>query len=455
MQGQLKRSLSLGGSIAMVVGIVIGASIFVLIPALAGMTGPSLFIAYAVSVVPVIFASLYLVQLGGALPVTGANYIVVTRLISPGVGVIMSLGAVITMVSTICLVAWGFAQYVAAYIPGISLVWCAIGVVLFFGFINCIGVKTVEWVQVAMFLLLLTGMFLFAIPGLFNIHAGNLVPLFPNGIGQFITVIAVASFSWGGVVVITEVAGEVKDPKRNIPLAIIFSILIIFLLYVGQTFVFVGTAPWAESAKIGTTAVLVNARTFLPEWTVAVIALGALFAMTTTINALIMLSAREILAWSRDRVLPAFFSRIDKRYNTPIVNIIVTTLLSVAGVAFAAALEKYALMVVFALMVIQIFGSIATWRIPGKMPELYKKALFRFGPFWRHFTMISCVFVSVLLFAFGWLADYRTGIVFTAIMAMGVAYWLIRAAYLKAHGTDLRVSLRKMGEDTLREIESA
>lgn len=453
MQGKLQRSLSLGGSVALIVGMVIGASIFVLVPALAGMTGPSLYIAYAVSVIPALLASLYLMQLGGALPVTGAGYIIITRLISPMVGVVMSLAAVISIISTICLVAWGFAQYIAVYIPGISLMGCAVGIIIFFGLINWIGVKIFEWVQVLMFLLLIAGMLIFAIPGLFHIHPEYLAPLFPNGMGKFITVIAVATFSWAGFICITEVAGEVKNPKKTIPLAIIISLFIVLVLYTAQTYVFVGTAPWAESSKLGPTAVLVNARTFLPEWLVTMIAVGAILAMTTTINALMLLAAREALAWSRDQVLPIVFSRINKRFNTPEVTILLMTLVSIIGVSFAASLEKYALMVVFATMLLQIFGAIAVWRMPKGMPDVYNKALFKFSPFWRHFSMIACVAVSGLLFLFGWLADYKTGIVFTGLMLFGVVYWFWRRAYVKKQGVELDSSLLKVGQETLAELE--
>ena len=129
MAAQLKRTLSLGGSVAMLVGLVIGPSIFVLIPELAGMAGPSLFIAYIVSVIPVVFTGLYLMQLGGALPVTAANYYTITRLISPTAGFLGSLAGFAAMISTNCIVCWGFAEYFSKIVPGISpmvvaVVWC-------------------------------------------------------------------------------------------------------------------------------------------------------------------------------------------------------------------------------------------------------------------------------------------------------------------------------------------
>lgn len=455
MAAQLKRTLSLGGSVAMLVGLVIGPSIFVLIPELAGMAGPSLFIAYIVSVIPVVFTGLYLMQLGGALPVTAANYYSITRLISPTAGFLGSLAGFAAMISTNCIVCWGFAEYFSKIVPGISPMVVAVVVVLVFGIVNWVGVQIFEWVQILMVLLLVLTMLLFGIGGAVNANPEYLQPLFPKGIGSFILVMAVSAFSYIGFIAITEVAGEIKNPKRNIPRALILAIIIVTVLYVLQTFAFVSTLKWDEAAKAGPTAVLVAARTFLPEWGVSIIAIAALLAMATTINAIMLMAAREGLAWSRDQLVPSVFSRISKRFNTPEIAILLTTVLSVAGVIAAAQLSKYALMVVFALMFIQGLGAVAVWRLPKLMPEVYKKSLIQFSPFWRNFTMIGCLVCFTLLFLFGWMADYKTGIVFTAFIVIGLAYWYWRKAYMKKRGVHLDTMLAKMSQDAMMELKDS
>ncbi len=454
MEGKLERSLSLGGSIGLIVGLVIGASIFVLIPTMAGMTGPSLYLAYGVSVVPTVFTALYLIQLGGALPVTGANYFAITRILSPAAGFVTSVAAVIGMISTNCLVAWGFAEYIHNYYRGINITLVAISVVVIFGIINWIGVKIFEWIQVIMILFLIVAMLLFGIAGLFNVDPALQQPLFPNGIGKFLMVIAIATFSWGGFVAITEVAGEVKNPKRNIPLAIIISVIIVLVLYVIQTYVFTGTLRWDRAAEIGPTAFIVSARQFLPSWAVNFIVVSALLAMATSINAIMLMAAREVFAWSRDSVIPGVFRRVS-RFDTPGVTILAMTLLSIFGILFAVELDKYALMVVFALMIAQGLGATAVWRMPKVLPEYYEKSLFRFSPFWRWFTWIGCMVTFTVIFLFGWLAEWRAGVVFTAIMAAGLAYWQLRKYFMKKRDVFLGELVKKFSEDAIREIEGS
>ncbi len=453
MEQKLERSLSLGGSVGLIVGLVIGASIFVLIPKLAGMTGPSLFLAYGVSVIPTVFTALYLVQLAGAMPVTGANYVAITRLISPVAGFVSSVAAVVGMISTNCLVAWGFAEYIGKLLPGIPELLVAVAVVLLFGGINWTGVKIFEWIQVLMVLLLLVAMLVFATAGLFHLDPVNIVPLFPRGIGQFVLVIAIATFSWGGFVAIVEVAGEVKNPRRTIPRAIIISLVIVLVLYVVQTFVFVGVLNWQEADKIGPTAFIVAAGKFLPPVLVSFIVFAALLAMATTINSIMMMATREALAWSRDHVIPVVFNRIHPRFKTPELTILVATVASVAGVLFAASLEKYALMVVYALMLAQGLGAAAVWRMPKLMPDIYGRALFQFSAFWRNFTFIGCMTVFGLIFAFGWLADYKTGLIFIAIMGMGLMYWYGRVRVLAGRDIHLGSILSKLSRETLEELE--
>ena len=86
----MQRKVGLFEAVAMITGLVVGASIFVLVPTMAGMTGPSVFLAYLVAAIPALFVVLYEIQLTGTLPVTGANFVTVTRVASPFWGVIIS-----------------------------------------------------------------------------------------------------------------------------------------------------------------------------------------------------------------------------------------------------------------------------------------------------------------------------------------------------------------------------
>lgn len=452
MAGKLERGLSLGGAIGVIVGIIVGASIFVLIPSLAGMAGPSLSLAYAVSVIPAIFYVLYLIQLGGALPVTGGHYIAVTRWISPLAGVMASLGTVVAIIGTISLTAWGFASYLRGFLPSVPPMAIAMGVVILFGVINYLGIKLSGRIQAIMVGLFIIAMLIFGIGGLANFHPQLLTPFFPNGAGPFFMVIVIATFSWAGFVAIVEVAGEVQNPKRNIPRALVISLVIILVLYILQTFALTSVLKWDQVAKIGPTAVLVAASKFLPSGVVDFIVLAALLAMATTVNATLLTATRDITAWGRDGVVPEVMSRINPQFKTPGSAIVFTTLASLVGVLFAVSLDQYALVVVLALMVLKVLAATATWRMPKKAPEIYEKSTFKFSSFWRTFIWLGVVIISALIFVFGVISDLSTGLVFIGLLAFGVIYWYLRKGYLMKQGIDLEKKLRDMSDVVLEEL---
>ncbi len=245
-----------------------------------------------------------------------------------------------------------------------------------------------------------------------------------------------------------------KNPRVNIPLSILISMIIISILYGVQTYALTGTLHWQEAARIGSTAVLAAASTFLPDWCVQVISLGALMAMATSINAVMMMGAREVLVWSRDQVIPQAFGAIHPEYKTPGRAIVLFTLLSILGVLFAAGIQKYALMVIFAVMVIQFLGATAALRMPRKAPEIYQQGLFQFTPFWRWFIWVGCAVFFILIFLFGFLADYQTGLVFLGLLSVTLVYWLARKLFLRKRGICLESNLKQLSDFGILELGS-
>ncbi|MFA5079138.1 MAG: amino acid permease, partial [Dehalococcoidia bacterium] len=207
----MKRTIGLFEAVAMITGLVVGASIFVLVPTMAGMTGPSVYLAYAAAAIPAIFVVLYEIQLTGTLPVTGANFVTVTRVLNPFWGAIISFAAVLAILSSNILVAVGFSQYVIAFIqsfnPAFTLhPWILpIAIVTFFALINFLGVSIAAWIQMVLFLAFIAGMVIFGVVGTANMNPVNLAPLFPNGIMMFLVVTVLACFSWAGLVALADI----------------------------------------------------------------------------------------------------------------------------------------------------------------------------------------------------------------------------------------------------------
>ncbi len=468
MSESLKRKVGLLGAVAIITGMIVGGSMYVIVPQMARSAGPSVWIAYLVAAIPALFAILYAIQLGGALPTTGGHYVLLTRLISPLMGWVLSFGGALAVIASNCFVAWGFAKYFYLYVPLGSLspdtgiLIYALLIVTLFTLLNWVGMQFATWAQGLMMLLFVIGMLVFGIGGIINMKPENLTPLFPNGMDPFIEAVVVASFAWIGYMALIEIGGEIKDPRRNIPKALIISFLIVLVLYTLVPLGLVSVMKWSDITKaIENTAVFNAAGMFLPPWGVLVfVFLAAMGAFLTTVSANIMVGARDICAWGRDGLVPTVFSSVSKKFSTPGVALLTVAVLTMAGILVQATLDKYALVVVMFLMLAMLVASTATWMLPKKAPDIYKHVVFKFSSFWRWFTWIGCLISFGGTILFGFMIDLTSKqnpgavtIVFFGLISLAIIYWLIRRAYLKTKGVDLAKLQRELTGATLTEVE--
>jgi APA family basic amino acid/polyamine antiporter len=466
----LQRRVGLFQAVAMITGLVVGASIFILVPTLAGMTGPSVWLAYAFAAIPALFVVLYEIQLTGTLPVTGANYVCGTRVLSPAWGSALAFAAVLSLISSNVLVSIGFGQYVIGFIqsfyPAFTMdpLILPIACILLFSLLNFLNVEIASVVQAILFLAFVIGMIIFGIVGSAHYNPVNMTPMFTGGAMMFIVAIVLASFSWSGLVALADIGGEIKNPRRNLPLALIIAFLVVLVLYVLQPFALIGSMGAAEAAKAGSPAIMVEAGKLMPGWGVWIIFLAAMGAILTTVNANIWSAGRELVAWARDGLFPKSLAHLHPKFKTPDVATLIVAILHIIAISIAATLDKYALATVLSLMVIQIIGAYCVLRIPKKLPELYKKSLFKFNTFWRWFIFIGTCVTSGFIFLMGIVLDMMDDkgnptktpwvvAIFVAAVAIGFIWYYLRKAYLKRKGIDLEGNLKKIADATLAEAE--
>jgi len=281
---------------------------------------------------------------------------------------------------------------------------------------------------------------------------------------MFIVVTVLASFSWAGLVALADIGGEVKNPRRNLPLALIISFLVVLVLYTWQPFALVASMGAGEAAKAGNAAILIEAGKLMPGWGIWVIFIAAMGAILTTVNALTMSVARDLVAWARDGMFPTAAAHLHSKYKTPDVALLIVLIIEILGILVAATIDKYALAAVLALMLIQIVSAYCVLRIPKKLPDLYKKSIFKFNPFWRWFTFLGTAITSGFILLMGIVLDMMdkegnptqtpwTVILWLGVLVIGVIYYFGRKAYLKGKGQDLSANLQKVADATLAEAE--
>jgi len=464
-QGSLKREINVLYGVLLIVGAVIGASSFILIGPLAGQTGPGLWIAYALGAIPALFVAVVFSQLGTAFPVTGATYIAISRLLSPAVSLMAVWSAILGIFAfAMPLMAFGFALYVDKLVPlggDIMLLLVAALTIIFFTVLNTFELKWMLWAQGIMTAIMIIALLVFGIGGSFSANPANQTPLFPLGFSAVLAAIIPAYVMYTGLNGATELGGETKNPRRNIPIILIISLVLLVVIYVSITYALTGLLPWQDLGKIkGATAVITAGGKFLPAGlALYFMGIGALFAAATTINGSLAFLSRDILALGRDMVLPSGLGRISKRFHTPVCAVITLGIISILGLGLAVVFgENFitycATAVAYAFMLLSMFGCIAMFVLPRKMPERYAQSTFKLKGFWHPFFTLggAIIFAGLIIWGFisGYLANPKSGwypaLALVILVITGFLYYYLRRWQLRRQGIAIEDKLKKVEE---------
>ena len=327
----LKKELGLVDVFCIAAGAMISSGLFVL-PGLAfAKAGPAIIVAYflaALLVVPALFAK---AELATAMPKAGGTYFFIERSMGSLFGTVAGLLTWFSLAlkAAFALIGIGALGFLLA--PGIGesgIKLLAIVGCLFFAVLNCVSVKGTGKAQVVFVFGLLAILGAYIIKGVGTVNHAHFAPFMPSGWQSTFAVTGMVFVSFGGLTKVASVAEEVRRPGRNLPLGMFLAFIIVSALYVAVVFVTVGTVDGQRLAGSRVPIVL-GAETSMGSVGRAIIGLGAFLAFASTANAGMLASSRAPMAMSRDGLLPAFFSRTSKRFNTPHIAVAVTAVFMV------------------------------------------------------------------------------------------------------------------------------
>ena len=322
---KLKRNISGIDLFSIAIGSMISAGIF-LLPGIAfAKVGPAVLISYGVAGFCVLIGALSMIELSTAMPKTGGNYYFISRSLGPLIGT--TTGFLIWFaISLKCAFAiYGLAFLASHYFTGLNMY--ASSVLLTFGFVllNIFGTEKAAKLEMIMILILIPLIILFIILGFHSVDVTHFTPFLKEKT-NFNDIIATAAFvfvSFGGLANVTGISGEISNPKRNIPLALICSIIVVGILYILVLFVSVGIMPPRQLANSLTP---IQDTAFISSGTIGfyILTIAAILAFLTTANAGIMTASRYPLALSRDKFVPLLLGKVNKKFNTPIISLVLT-----------------------------------------------------------------------------------------------------------------------------------
>ncbi|MBT4583948.1 MAG: amino acid permease [Phycisphaerae bacterium] len=422
------KSLGLFAVFALATGTTLSSGFFLLPSFATQLAGPAVILAYLIAGLLLIPPMLSKIELGTAMPRSGGAYYFLDRSLGPMVGTIGGLGIWLALLLKTAFALVGMGAYIQLFLPSGAdeslYTVIAIGLVIFFGGLNMLGAKKTTSFQIILVVSLLCLLAWFLCAGTLKIEPKNLDNFFGSGPKDIFATAGMVFISYVGVTKVISVAGEIKNPERNLPLGLFLAIGTAVVVYVVGLLVMIGVS--------GTEAVsFTNGETNLtPASTVAaditgsnvglyIMATAAIFAFLSVANAGILSASRYPLAMSRDHLLPPSLRKVDSK-GTPILGIAVSAALITLIILFLDPLKIAKLASAFQLLMFSLLCLSVVVMRETKLDSYDPGYRAPFYPWLQIFGAIACIWI---IFIMGWLP-----VLFSlGVIAVGVFWYFFYA----------------------------
>ena len=429
---ELERTIGLGGGLAIGVGTMIGAGIFVFPGIAAGRAGPAAAGSFAIGAVVALLVALPASELATAMPRSGGGYYFISRGMGAVFGAVVGIGLWVGLVFASAFYLVGFGHYATAVLAEAGVAVGGLGVVTplallagaLFTVVNVLGTENAATLQnavVAVLLSILVTFLLFGVLSALGVVGEPSAPetFAPFGSLPILTTAALVFTSYLGFAQVATVAGEIKNPGRNLPLAMVGSVLAVGVMYVATIFVATSAFGSARLATLGETAMVEVARSLVGPVGAVAILIGGVLATVSSANASILSSSRAIYAVARDALLPRWASRINLRYGTPHVALgmaggPILLLVLLGEVEVLAEVASFLHLVMYGLICVALVALrrdepdwyAPAFRVPGypAVPILGALSSFAMIGFMR--PLSQAIGVAIMLGAAAWYAYY-------------------------------------------------
>jgi amino acid transporter/nucleotide-binding universal stress UspA family protein len=343
---ELAKDLGPLAALTIGVGTMIGAGIFVLPGPAVAQAGPLAAAAFILGGGIALLTALSASELGTAMPKSGGAYYYVNHALGPLFGSIAGWANWMGLAFASAFYMTGFGQYVTTFlpVPDLSLGFVTISAVklvalaggTLFVFVNYVGAKETGKLQNYIVVTLVGILAVFTAFGAMNADLSSLRPIVPpdKGISPLLPVTGLVFVSYLGFVQITSVAEEIQQPGKNLPRAVIGSVLIVTTVYALVLVTVLAAVPNSLVAN-NDTAVVDVAQLLIGPIGAAAMLFGGLLATASSANASILASSRINFAMGRDRIVSAELNEIHPRFGTPYRSIAITGGLILAFILLA------------------------------------------------------------------------------------------------------------------------
>ncbi len=312
---RLRKELSLFNVFCIASGAMISSGLFILPGVAHARAGPAVVISYLIAGALSLAGMLSIAEMTTAMPKAGGDCYTVIRSMGPAIGTAAGLLSwfSLTMKSAFALV--GMSVFTVLIVPVDMHIFAAAFCLIFLG-INLLGIREAGQTQVVLVMLMFFLMTVYIVFGLPAVKIARFEQFASKGITAMLSTAGFVFVSYAGLLKIASVAEEIQNPKRNIPLSMIITLIVVSIFYTLMVFVTVGVLD-PQTLHNSLKPISDGAAIFLNSWGYYALSIAAILAFLSTANAGLMTAARSLVPLSRDRLLPDFVGRINVRYKTP------------------------------------------------------------------------------------------------------------------------------------------
>lgn len=323
---RLKRELGLFDAIAIGLGAVIGAGIFVVSGVAAGIAGPAMLIALVIAAIAATFNGLSSAQLAARFPKTGGTYEYGYEMFHPLAGFSAGWLFLISKLAAGSVVALGFGSYLQMFFPEIDIRLSATIILGILVIANILGIKKAGILNRVIVSITVLSLLYFIVSGTVSFDSNNFTPFLENGIESIAVASGVLFFAFTGYARIATLSEEVREPKKTIPKAIIITLIMSVILYLLVVIITIGAIGTEEMAIGG--APLFKASSVM-TWPLinTIIGIAAITSMVGVLLSQILGTSRMFFAMARRGDLPTGLTKLTRKTHVPIYTILFSGLI--------------------------------------------------------------------------------------------------------------------------------
>ncbi|AFV89491.1 Amino acid transporter [Acidipropionibacterium acidipropionici ATCC 4875] len=469
---QLKKSLSWVELTMFGIGVVIGAGIFTMTGRVAhSMSGPSIIISFIIAAIACGLAAMCYAEFASTVPVAGSAYTFSYASMGEIFAWIIGWDLFLELFLASSVVAQGWSAYLAVFLSqlGIDLPpqivsggrfdLLAFGLIMVLGMLLIGGIKESVRVNTVLVAIKLFIVMFVIVAGIGYVKASNFTPFIPDkqpvessggltqpllqwftgsqqtafGVSGIVAGAALVFFAYIGFDVVATTAEEAKNPKRDVPMGILGSLVVCTILYIAISLVLIGMVPYNQ---LDPSASLAKAFTTVGKpWMAIIISAGAVAGLTTVVLTMMIGATRVIFAMSRDGLLPEGLSHVHPKTRTPYR---ITLIIMLADGLLAALVPPGILdeMVNIGTLLAFVMVSIGIIVLRRKRPDLPRAFRVPWVPVIPIISAIICLYLMLNLSIETWMR-------FLIWMVIGiVVYFTYSKNHSRlAHGSELTADI--------------